>query len=124
MVGYHAHTQATPTLWDEAMSYSKYNGINLDAGHYVAGASASPIPLIRKHHGRITSLHLKDRKMKDGPNMPWGQGDTPLREILQLMRKEKFAFPATIELEYPVPEGSTRVAEIAKCLQYCKDALA
>ena len=123
MVGYHAHTQATPTAWDEAMSQSKYNGINLDAGHYTAGTSASPIPLIRQHHGRITSMHLKDRKKAEGPNMPWGQGDTPLAEILQLMKKEQYKFPATIELEYPVPEGSTRVAEIARCFDFCKRAL-
>jgi sugar phosphate isomerase/epimerase len=123
MVGYHAHTQATPTAWDEAMSQSKYNGINLDAGHYVAGTSQSPVPLIQKHHDRITSMHLKDRKKNDGPNMPWGQGDTPLVEILQLMKKEKYKFPATIELEYPVPEGSTRLAEITKCLEFCRHAL-
>ena len=123
MIGYHAHTQATLTAWDEAISQSKYNGINLDAGHYVAGTSQSPIPLIQKHHERITSVHLKDRKKADGPNMPWGQGDTPIAEILQLMKKEKYKFPATIELEYPVPEGSTRGAEIGKCLEFCRNAL-
>jgi sugar phosphate isomerase/epimerase len=123
MVGYHAHTQATPGAWDEAMSQSKYNGINLDAGHYVAGTSESPIPLIQKHHDRITSMHLKDRKKAEGPNMPWGQGDTPLADILRLMKKEKYRFPATIELEYPVPEGSTRVAEIGKCFDFCRRAL-
>ena len=29
-----------------------------------------------------------------------------------------------IELEYPVPPGSTSVAEVAKCVQYCREALA
>jgi hypothetical protein len=67
---------------------------------------------------------LKDRKMNQGPNMPWGQGDTAISEILQLMKKEKYSFPACIELEYPVPEGSSALAELAKCVQYCKDALA
>ena len=56
--------------------------------------------------------------------MPWGQGDTPLKEILLLMRAQKYKFQATIELEYPVPAGSTTLAEIAKCVQYCKDVLA
>jgi mRNA-degrading endonuclease HigB of HigAB toxin-antitoxin module len=55
--------------------------------------------------------------------MPWGQGDTPLKEILQTVRKEKYKFPADIELEYPTPQGSDVVTEVAKCLQYCKDAL-
>jgi sugar phosphate isomerase/epimerase len=123
MVGYHTHTQATLTVFDEALAQSKYNGINVDIGHYVAGTSESPVPLIRRHHARFTSIHLKDRKKANGPNMPWGQGDTPIAEVLQLMKKEKWTFPATIELEYPVPEGSTRAAEIAKCLQFCRDAL-
>jgi sugar phosphate isomerase/epimerase len=123
-VGYHAHTQASLTAWDEALAQSKYNAINLDAGHYVAGTSLSPIPLIEKHAGRIVSVHMKDRKKDNGPNLPWGQGDTPLVEILQLMQAKKLKFPATIELEYPVPEGSTRAAEIGKCLEFCRKALA
>jgi sugar phosphate isomerase/epimerase len=124
MVGYHAHTQATLTMWDEAISQSKYNGVNLDIGHYVAGTSQSPIPMIRKHHDRITSMHLKDRKINEGPNMPWGRGDTPIKEVLGLMKKERYKFPATIELEYDPPPGSDTMKEIARCLQYCKDALA
>jgi len=81
-----------------------------------------------KHHSRFASIHLKDKTKGNNPaggdqNKPWGQGDTPIKEVLQLMKKNKYTWPATIELEYPVPEGSTRVAEIAKCFQYCKDAL-
>src|SRR5579863_7483570 len=125
-VGYHAHTQATPTLWDEALAQSKYNAINLDLGHYTAGTSESPIPFLQKNHARIVSMHMKDRKYEKngGANLPWGTGDTPIREALQLMKKEKYKFPATIELEYPTPAGSTVMAEMAKCVQYCKDSLA
>jgi sugar phosphate isomerase/epimerase len=125
MVGYHAHTQATPELWDEAMAQSKYNAINLDIGHYTAGTSSDPIPFVKKNHDRITSMHLKDRKYETngGQNMPWGQGQTPIKEVLQLMKKEKYRFPGTIELEYTPPEGSDSMKEIAKCLAYCKDAL-
>ncbi len=125
MVGYHAHTQATPQLWDAAMAQSKYNAINLDIGHYTAGTSSDPIPFVKEHHERITSMHLKDRKYETngGQNMPWGQGQTPLKEVLQLMKKEKYRFPGTIELEYTPPEGSDSMKEISKCLRYCKDAL-
>jgi sugar phosphate isomerase/epimerase len=124
-VGYHAHTQATPTLWDEALSQSKYNAINLDLGHYTAGTSGSPIPFLKKNHDRIVSMHLKDRKYQTngGDNLPWGQGDTPIKEALQLMKAEKYKFPASIELEYHTPEGSTVMAEMARCVRYCKDAL-
>jgi sugar phosphate isomerase/epimerase len=124
-VGYHAHQQASLTAWDVAMSQSKYNGINLDVGHYTMANNAGPIPVIQKHHDRIVSMHLKDRKFQSngGQNMPWGQGDTPLKEILQLVKAEKWKFPCTIELEYRV-EGSNAVAEVGKCLQFAKDALA
>lgn len=124
-VGYHAHGQSSLTAWDEAISQSPRNGLNLDVGHHTMANNADPIPLMRKHSSRIYSLHLKDRKFqKDGgQNMPWGQGNTPLKEILQLVKREKWTFPCTIELEYRV-EGSNAAAEIAKCLQFCKDALA
>ena len=125
-VAYHAHTQATITAWDAVLDQSKGNAINLDCGHFVAGTSESPIPLILKHHDRIASMHLKDRKKaSDGAaNLPWGQGDTPIKDILTLMRKEKYKFPASIELEYQIPEGSDAVVETSKCVQFCKNALA
>jgi len=124
-VAYHAHTQATIDAWDAVLAQSKGNAINLDCGHYVAGTDLSPIPVILKHHDRIASMHLKDRKKKSegAANLVWGQGDTPIKEILVLMRKEKYPFPASIELEYQIPEGSDAVTETSKCVQFCKNAL-
>ena len=124
MVGYHAHLQATPTLWDVAIGQNSHNGINLDIGHYTAGTSTSPIDFIKKNHKHILSMHLKDRKYHDGPNMPWGQGDTPIKEVLVLMKNEGYKWPATIEFEYPVPAGSDAVKEVIKCREYAKAALA
>jgi sugar phosphate isomerase/epimerase len=130
MVGYHGHGNvtnpeafATPESWERAMSFSKYNGINLDIGHFTAGNSMSPIPFIKKHADRITHIHLKDRKLNQGPNTPWGQGDTPIKDVLQLMKKEKYPFQATIELEYAIPAGSNVLKEVANCIQFCKEAL-
>ena len=126
-VGYHAHTQATPTLWDRALEVSKGNGINFDIGHYYAGTGDSPMPVLVKHHDRITSLHLKDRRKQGtagGDNLPWGKGDTPIREVLQAMKKNKWKFPGSIELEYQIPEGSDAVKEVSKCVEYCRQALA
>ncbi len=124
MTGFHTHLQATPTIFDEAIGQSPYNGIQLDIGHYVAATSQSPVPLIQRHHAKISSMHLKDRKVNAGANLVWGQGDTPITEVLQLMKKQRYTWPAFIELEYQVPEGSTRVAEIGKCVDYCRKALA
>ena len=123
---YHTHTQATMTAFDQAFAVSKGNMANIDLGHYVAGTGESPIPFLRKFHDRISSVHLKDRQTPahGAGNLPWGKGDTPLKEILQVMKKERYTFPASIELEYDIPQGSDAVKEVAKCLDYCKAALA
>jgi len=130
-IGYHGHTDVTspeafgrPESWETAMSYSKYNWINLDIGHFIAGNSTSPIPFLQKYHDRITHIHLKDRKMHNGPNVPWGTGDTPIKETLKLMQKEKYRFMGAIEMEHPVPPGSDLMTELAKCVEFCKNALA
>jgi sugar phosphate isomerase/epimerase len=125
-VAFHNHTNNFPAMdkHDPILDFGQYIGFNFDVGHYFAGTKGlSPIPVLEKYHDRIVSLHLKDRTAEGG-NLPWGTGKTPLKEILQLMRKEKWTFPADIELEYAVPQGSTSVAEVAKCVQFCKEALA
>jgi sugar phosphate isomerase/epimerase len=125
MIGFHNHTQLKPTTYDGSiLSYGQYLGVNLDIGHYVAGTNYSPIPLIVKYHKRILSLHLKDRKVNNGPNMPFGQGDTPVALVLQYMKRSKLTFPADIELEYKIPQGSDAVTEVTKCVKFCKQALA
>lgn len=123
-VGYHGHLQQTYTAWDEALSQSKYNALNFDIGHYVA-AGHDPFRLLQDKHRDIVSMHVKDRQSdKNGQaNLPWGQGDTPLADVLRLMRDQKYKFPATIELEYQIPEGSDAVKEVGKCLEYCRKAL-
>lgn len=126
-IGYHAHLQATDTLWDVALEQSPYNSMNLDCGHYIAvggkNTKESLYALIEAKHDRITSMHIKDRTADGKQNLFWGQGDTPIKEILSLIKKKKYKFPATIELEYDVPEGSDAVKEVAKCVEYTKNIL-
>jgi len=124
-VAFHNHAGNLPVMDknDPILEHGEFIGYNFDVGHYVAGAKKSPIPVIEKYHKRMVSLHLKDRTAAGG-NLPWGKGETPLKEILQLMRKEKWTFPADIELEYAVPKDSNPVAEVGKCVQFCREALA
>lgn len=134
-IAFHTHGQGGASGFDKVLAASKYTALNFDVGHYYGVNGESPVPLIEKYHDRIASLHLKDRKGPSaaaenkgpgggGPNMPWGQGETPLREVLQLMKRRKYKFPASIEYEYNTPEGSDVLTEIKKCVQFCKDALA
>jgi len=41
-----------------------------------------------------------------------------------LMKVKKYKFAASIEYEYQTPQGSDVLAEIKKCVEYCKRALA
>ena len=124
-IAYHGHEQQNPTWWDTALSQSPNNAINLDLGHYVAAGNPDPIGLIKDKQQHILSMHIKDRKnpANGKKTMPFGRGDTPVKEALQLMRDQKYTFPATIEYEYKTPAGSTIINEIKKSIVYCKDAL-
>jgi sugar phosphate isomerase/epimerase len=128
MWGGHGHDRvdepeefATPESFATVMSFGKYMGVNLDIGHFTA-ANYDAVAYIKEHHSRITNLHLKDRKKNHGPNVPWGQGDTPLQAVLQLLKKEKYPFPANIEYEYMGKDDP--VTEVSRCVQFCKEALA
>lgn len=124
MVGYHGHASTRPEDWEKAFSLAEHNGANVDLGHFVAGDHGSPVPFITKHHARITHVHLKDRKTHNGANTPFGEGETPLVEVLRLIRDNRWNIQGAIEFEYPVPKGSDRMTEIARALRFCREALA
>lgn len=111
---------ATPESFAKAMAMSKYFRINLDIGHFTA-ANYDAIAYIREHHQQITNLHLKDRKKNQGDNTSWGQGDTPIREVLQLLKREKWPIRAYVEYEYRGTASSVEEAKV--CLDYAKRAL-
>lgn len=124
-VGYHGHEQQTPTFWDTALAQSPANALNIDLGHFVAAGNQNPLDFIKQKHDKIVSMHIKDRQTPEHGkgNVMWGQGDTPITEVLNLMKTQKYNFPATVELEYKIPEGSTSVAEVKRCVEYCRKAL-
>jgi sugar phosphate isomerase/epimerase len=125
---YHTHLQGSMTAFDQAFAASKGNMANVDFGHFVAAGNVggTPIQFLQKFHDRTASFHLKDRTTPEhcALNLPWGTGETPIKEILQMVSKNKWKMPASIEFEYDVPEGSDAVKEVRKCVQYCQAALA
>ncbi|MBI3664828.1 MAG: sugar phosphate isomerase/epimerase [Acidobacteria bacterium] len=125
-VGMHNHSNikpnefATPDDWAEAMKgRSSYIAMNLDIGHFTA-AGFDPVKFLAEHHADIVTLHIKDRKKNQGENVPFGQGDTPIKEVLTLLRDKKLKIPANIEYEY---EGADTLEEVKKCYAYCREAL-
>ena len=124
-VAYHGHEQQNPTWWDTALNQSSFNAMNLDLGHYTAAGNTDSIDLIQNKNQNIMSMHVKDRQnpANGKKNVSFGKGDTPIKEVLQLMRDNKYNFTATIEYEYETPADSSIINEIKKSVAYCKNAL-
>ncbi len=127
-VSFHGHDQtsnpnefSTPESFAKALALSPWFRINLDIGHFTA-AGYDPVAFIDQHHETITHIHIKDRKKNHGPNMPFGQGETPIRQVLLLLKEKKYPIPALIEYEYR-GEGKA-VDEVTKCMTYMRQVLA
>lgn len=126
MVGMHGHDNladpnefARPESFETAMRESKWIGLNLDIGHFTA-AGYDPLPFLEKYHDRTVTVHIKDRRKNQGPNVIWGQGDTPLKATLELLKARRWNIPANIEYAY---KGADTVAEVRKCYDYCRSVL-
>jgi sugar phosphate isomerase/epimerase len=131
MVGFHGHDNtkdpddfSTADTFARAMQgASPYIGVNLDIGHFTA-AGGDAVSYLRKHHEKIVTLHIKDRKKNHGANLPFGQGDTPIGPVLRLLRDNHWKIPANIEYEYgDEMKGLDTIAEVKKCFAYCKKEL-
>lgn len=112
---------ARPEDFEEAMrGTSRYIAVNLDIGHFVA-AGYDPVDYLERRHDRIPILHVKDRKKDQGPNVPFGEGDTPIRDVLQFLARRRLKTYAMIEYEY---KGGDTVEEVRRCYEYCRQVLA
>ena len=112
---------ATPDSFETALAMSPYFRATLDIGHYTAGNNDA-VDFIQKHHDRVVNIHVRDRKKNNGRNMPFGQGDTPIKEVLRLIRDKRYPIRCYIEYEYGSFLSSTE--EVKRCLDYCKEVLA
>jgi len=126
---FHNHYQpGNPEFsFDKILAYGPMLMLNLDTGHYFGSTGLNPCDIIERLHDRIISIHIKD---KTGPNSEpsntnksFGEGETPVVEILNLVRKNNWPIYCDIELEYVIPDSSDAVKEVSKCVDYCRKAL-
>jgi sugar phosphate isomerase/epimerase len=112
---------ATPESFIAASKLSSYFKVNLDIGHFTA-ANYDAVTYLREHHANVTNLHIKDRKKNQGDNTPWGTGDTPIAEVLQLLKRERWPIRAYIEYEHR--GEASPIDEVKTCYAFARKALA
>ena len=127
LVAVHGHSDtahpdqfSSPETFQKALDLSDWFRVNLDIGHFSA-AGFDPVAYINEHHDKITHLHIKDRKRNNGPNESFGQGDTPITAVLQLLKSKRYPIPALVEYEYK--GAGSPVQEVQKCLAYMRHAI-
>lgn len=119
-----------PASLAQALAMSNNISLAFDAGFFCA-AGYDPVAYIREHHDRIAVIRLKDKptekgssarySARSGSTVQWGWANTPIKEVLQLLKKEKYPIPAMIEYEYEGDRGP--IGEVKRCYEYCKTAL-
>jgi sugar phosphate isomerase/epimerase len=114
---------ATPESFQKALAMSKYFKINLDIGHFT-GANFDAVTFLQSNYMNISHIHVKDGTHNNGPIVPDGQGDTPIKPVMQLLKKNQWPIPAEVEFEYKIPAGSNSVEQVKIMLQYMKDSMA
>jgi sugar phosphate isomerase/epimerase len=112
---------ASAESFAKGMSFSQYFKVNLDIGHFTA-ANFDAVAYIRENHEHITHLHIKDRKKNDGTNEQFGDGDTPIKQVLALLKEKKYPIRAFVEYEYLGIR--TSLEEVKRCMDYMRAALA
>jgi sugar phosphate isomerase/epimerase len=126
---FHNHMQfATEGFtYDKFLSVSPAVMFNFDSGHFFGSTGIHPNTIIEKYHDRIVSIHIKD---KTGPktepantNQVWGQGESPLEDILLLIKSKGWPIYCDIELEYDVKPWSNSVKEVKTCVKYARQIL-
>jgi sugar phosphate isomerase/epimerase len=126
---YHTHGQFGEPGFDidSLLAHSPANRLNLDVGHYFGATGKHPNEVLVKYHDRIPMIHVKD---KTGPNhatpnanRPFGKGETPIADVLLLLKKEKWPIDVFVELEYDIDPDSDPVKEVIKCIDYMRNIL-
>lgn len=117
----HPHAASNRADVGALLDLSPHFKVNVDLGQFTAD-HVDPVAYIRDHHDEIASVRLTDARKNGGDPVAWGAGDTPIREVLQLLQREGWPIRAYVDYQYR-GEG-TPVEEVKRCFAYAKQALA
>ena len=128
MVGFHDHPRRPNDpnykMWDPNYILSVVKdrdariGSCADTGHWVR-SNLKPVDCLRILKGRIISSHLKDlNEMGSGAHdLPYGDGVSDIRGILEELRSQGFTGNLSIEYEY---HWENSAPEVGQCIGYVR----
>ena len=109
---------AKPEQYEEALTLSKSYGMSFDIGDATGGGYDS-LKFVEAHLDGIALTYLKDRR-KDRVSVPWGEGDTPVVDVLKLIRDRKPTIRCYIDCDY---RTTNRPADVKRSFEFAKRAL-
>ncbi len=95
-------------------------GLTLDLGDWLIGGDGSPCAVLAAHADRVVLVRLVDRRTSDGAFTWFGDGESPIREVLGAMREHAWAFPAIVDIPYDLSSDAEQMGEVARALEYCR----
>lgn len=112
---------STEASFEKGLSFSPDFKATLDVRHFTA-ANGDCLGFLERHHERVSSVHLGDRRRDNGRSTPFGEGDAPIIEILRMIRDNRWPIVALLEFEHGTLR--TEVEEVRLTFDYCKRAVA
>jgi sugar phosphate isomerase/epimerase len=109
----------TPAL-KQALALSPALTVKLDIGNLTA-SNCDAVAELREHRSRVSHVLVRDRLRNGGASQPFGEGDTPIRDVLNVLRSSAPGIPAVVEYDYVGLRSP--VEELKTCLAYCRTAL-
>lgn len=117
-IGIHNHGSPTPDEVDALLKgCSDRLGIAPDNGHW-SRRGIDNLTSLKRFEGRTHSIHFKDINDKK-QDVPYGEGMTPVAEILAYLDKSDYKGPVIIEYE-----SGNQEEDVAKCIRYLKAFIA
>jgi sugar phosphate isomerase/epimerase len=107
--------------FEKGLALSPNFKATLDVRHFTAG-NGDCVGFLERHHERVSSVHVGDRRKNNGRSTPFGEGDAPIIQVLRLIRDNQWPIIALLEFEHGTLRTGTE--EVQLMFDYCKRALA
>lgn len=119
-----AVASANPDVLNQIPPISPWLKLDVDIGD-MTRQGHDALQFVKDNYQHLLDVHLKDIKTQGvtaPTSVPFGQGDSHMKEVLQFLASKKTQVRVMIDCDYP--GTGTSVDEVKKCYAYVKSCLA